>query len=62
MYSSLISKVEKAKRYAEEPQRVTIQQIDVRFRGDNDSHKVSLHGDEWKCEASTSTLGLARTS
>lgn len=50
MYSSLISKIEKAKRYAEEPQRITFQQFDVRFRGDNDSHSVSLHGDEWKCE------------
>jgi hypothetical protein len=50
MYSSLISKIEKAKRYAEEPQRITIQQLDVRFRGDNSSHNVSLKGDEWSCE------------
>ena len=50
MYSSLISKIEKAKRYAEESQRITIQQLDVRFRGDNSSHSVSLKGDEWSCE------------
>ncbi len=50
MYSSLISKIEKAKRYAEEPQRITITNLDVRFRGDNSSHGVSLHGDEWSCE------------
>ena len=50
MYSSLISKIEKAKRYAEEPQRITIQALDVRFRGDNSSHTVSLKGDEWSCE------------
>jgi hypothetical protein len=50
MYSSFISKIEKAKRYAEEPQRITIQQLDVRFRGDNSSHNVSLKGDEWSCE------------
>ena len=50
MYSSLISKIEKAKRYAEEPQRITIQQLEVRFRGDNSSHNVSLKGDEWSCE------------
>ena len=50
MYSSLISKIEKAKRYVEEPQRITIQQLDVRFRGDNSSHSVSLKGDEWSCE------------
>ena len=50
MYSSLISKIEKAKRYAEEPQRITFQEFEVRVRGDNSSHSVSLHGDEWSCE------------
>ncbi len=50
MYSSLISKIEKAKRYAEEPERITFETFDVRFRGDNGSHRVSLHGDEWACE------------
>ena len=50
MYSSLISKIEKAKRYAEEPQRITFQALEVRFRGDNDSHTVSLRGDEWSCQ------------
>lgn len=50
MYSSLISKVEKAKRYAEEPERITFESFEVRFRGDNSSHRVSLRGDEWSCE------------
>jgi len=50
MYSSLISKIEKAKRYAEEPQRISFEGFDVRFRGDNGSHRVSLRGDEWTCE------------
>lgn len=50
MYSSLISKIEKAKRYAEEPQRISFESVDVRFRGDNGSHRVSLKGDEWTCE------------
>ena len=50
MYSSLISKIEKAKRYAEEPQRISFDSIDVQFRGDNGSHRVSLKGDEWTCE------------
>jgi hypothetical protein len=50
MYSSLISKIEKAKRYAEEPQRISFESFDVRFRGDNSSHRVSLKGDEWTCE------------
>jgi UDP-2,3-diacylglucosamine pyrophosphatase LpxH len=50
MYSSLISKIEKAKRYAEEPQRITFQEFEVQFKGDNSSHRVSLHGDDWSCE------------
>lgn len=50
MYSSLISMVEKAKRYASEPDRVSLQGLEVRFRGNNDTHTVSLHGDEWSCE------------
>jgi hypothetical protein len=50
MYSSLISKIEKAKRYAEEPQRISFDGFEVRFRGDNGSHRVSLKGDEWTCE------------
>jgi len=50
MYSSLISKIEKAKRYAEQPERITFQDMSLRFRGDNGTHSVSLHGDEWSCE------------
>jgi hypothetical protein len=50
MYSSLISMVEKAKRYATEPDRVSFQGLEVRFRGNNDTHTVSLRGDEWACE------------
>ena len=50
MHSSLISKIEKAKRYAEEPERITFETFDVRFRGDNGSHRVSLKGDDWACE------------
>jgi hypothetical protein len=50
MYSSLISKIEKAKRYAEEPDRITFESFDVRFRGDNGTHRVSLKGDDWACE------------
>lgn len=50
MYSSLISMVEKAKRYAEEPERVAIREIAVDFRGNNDTHRLQLRGDEWKCE------------
>ena len=50
MYSSLISMVEKAKRYASEPDRVSVNGLEVRFRGNNHSHTVRLQGDEWSCE------------
>ncbi|HEV8534777.1 MAG TPA: hypothetical protein VGR87_03530 [Candidatus Limnocylindria bacterium] len=50
MYSSLISKIEKAKRYAEEPERISFRSFEVSFRGDNGTHAVSLKGDDWACE------------
>ena len=49
MNSSLISKIEKAKRYAAEPDRVKFKNFEVDFRGDNDSHRVGLEGDNWRC-------------
>ena len=50
MNSSLISKIEKAKRYAEEPDRVQFQALEATFRGDNGTHTIRLSGDEWICE------------
>ena len=49
MYSSLISKIEKATRYAKEPQRVQLRELAVEFRGDNDLHTVRLDGEAWSC-------------
>jgi hypothetical protein len=42
MHSSLIGKVEKANRYARELDRITIDRLALTFRGDNDTHHVSL--------------------
>jgi hypothetical protein len=50
MNSSLISWIEKAKRYAAEPDRVQFQALDVSFRGGNGTHRIRLSGDEWVCE------------
>lgn len=44
MNSSLISKVEKSRRYAEEPDRVRFQQFEVNFAGENGDHTVSMNG------------------
>jgi len=50
MDSAMIGKIEKAKRYAEEPDRVTIQQLRVEFKGDHDSHQVSFEDGVWTCD------------
>ena len=49
MHSSLIGKIEKAKRYAQEPERVTVLSLRTRFRGDNDSHDVFFEDGRWHC-------------
>ena len=50
MHSSMISKVEKAMRYAHEPDRVKIGRLTATFTGDNGSHSVSLDADQWHCD------------
>src|SRR3954469_1709899 len=49
MHSSLIGKVEKANRYARELDRITIDRLSITFRGDNDTHHVSLDAGQWHC-------------
>jgi len=49
MNSSLIGKIEKAKRYAREKDRFHIQGLTVRVQGDNDAHDVSLQDTHWLC-------------
>ena len=49
MHSSLIGKVEKANRYARELDRITIDRVALTFRGDNDTHHVSLDAGQWHC-------------
>lgn len=45
----MIGKIEKARRYAEEPDRVRFTDLTVSFRGEHDDYSVSLHGDKWQC-------------
>lgn len=49
MRSSLIGKIEKAKRYAQEPDRVTLSGFTAVFRGNNDQHELSYAGGKWHC-------------
>jgi hypothetical protein len=49
MKSSFIGKVEKAKRYAQEPQRITFSGFAAEFCGENSTHQVSYANGKWHC-------------
>jgi hypothetical protein len=49
MNSGLIGKVDKAKKYAQERERMHVGSLHVDFRGENDTHEVDLDGDTWRC-------------
>lgn len=50
MHSDLIGKIEKAKRYAQEPDRFTLDKINARFRGGSSDHVITLSDDHWTCD------------
>ena len=50
MNSSLIGKIEKAKWYAAEPDRVNLTRFEVNFRGEHDTYPVSYDAGNWHCE------------
>ena len=52
MQSDIIGKINKAKMYAEEPERVSFLEMAVNFQGKNDTHMVSLKEDKWSCTCS----------
>ena len=46
----MIGKIEKAKRYAEERNRIHFTNFSVTFDGENSPHKVTFDGQTWKCD------------
>jgi hypothetical protein len=50
MDSGMISKIQKAKRYAEEPERVTFVSFAVAFAGDHSSYRVEYDHGKWTCQ------------
>lgn len=50
MHSDLIGKIEKARRYAEEPERISLGELKATFRGGNNEHNITLTKDEWTCD------------
>jgi hypothetical protein len=49
MQSSLIGKIEKAKRYAQETDRITFSDFSVKFRGEHNTYTTSLKDAKWHC-------------
>jgi hypothetical protein len=47
--SSLIGKIEKARRYAKEPNRVGITELKAGFQGEHSVHKVEYRDGQWQC-------------
>lgn len=45
----MIGKIEKAKFYASEPQRVTFNHFTAEFRGDNNAYLIHLGPEGWDC-------------
>jgi len=49
---NVVSDVEKAKRYAEESDRIQFQTFEVTFHGDNSDHHTSYNEGRWHCDCS----------
>ncbi len=49
MQSSLIGKIEKAKRYAQETERVTFSELSAKFKGENDDYTINYKDEKWHC-------------
>jgi len=48
--AGMISKIQKAKRYAEEMDRIVFLRFEVTFRGDHDTYTVSYDQGRWSCQ------------
>lgn len=50
MHSDLISKIEKARQYAQQPERIAIDSLQASFRGGNNDHTITINDGEWHCD------------
>jgi hypothetical protein len=46
----MIGKIEKAKRYAEERDRIQFESFQVTIAGTNNTHQVEFNFGDWKCD------------
>ena len=49
MTSKMVSEIAKAKRYAEEPERIQFTRFEATFRGENNLHTTTYDNGEWNC-------------
>jgi hypothetical protein len=49
MDSGMVSKIEKARRYAEERDRAHFDKFEVTFRGDHSTYTVAYDNGNWQC-------------
>ena len=49
MQSSLIGKIEKAKRYAQETERISLTEFLVKFQGGHDNYVTGYKDGKWHC-------------
>jgi hypothetical protein len=49
MDSGMIGKIQKAKHYAEEPERIHFEQFRVTIQGTNSQHAVAYEQGRWQC-------------
>ncbi len=49
MDTNTISRIQKAKQYANEPHRVTFENFELQFKGDNDTYTTMLGAEGWHC-------------
>ncbi|HMQ31751.1 MAG TPA: hypothetical protein PKD53_13575 [Chloroflexaceae bacterium] len=52
MHSDLIGKIEKARRYAAEPDRIKFDHLQATFHGGNSNHVIALRDGRWSCDCS----------
>ena len=50
MDSSIIGKIDKARKYAEEKERVSINSFSATFQGNHNSYDVTFNAGVWSCD------------
>jgi hypothetical protein len=48
--SGMINKIQKARDYASEPERIHFERLEVRFDGRNGDHQVVFDDGHWHCD------------